>query len=116
MLATVGLTAMAQVFSYRAIHAAAVAMKPISVAMSASPLMVSMKPVSTPPHRTETKKAEADHVTRLTQAFRLSRKIGALARLDLLGGEAPTQGKSRGFSLLTKTVRMRKRGDDDPNH
>jgi hypothetical protein len=33
--------------------------KPMKVAMSARPLMVSMKPLP-PPHRTETKKAEAD--------------------------------------------------------
>jgi hypothetical protein len=31
--------------------------KPMKVAMSARPLMVSMKPLS-PPHRTQTKKAE----------------------------------------------------------
>jgi hypothetical protein len=46
-------------FCHSDTHIAKMVRKPMKVAMSARPLMVSMKPLP-PPHRTETQKAEAD--------------------------------------------------------
>jgi hypothetical protein len=59
MLALVGSTDARHTLSHSDTHMAKMARKPMKVAMSARPLMVSMKPLPTP-HRTETKKAEAN--------------------------------------------------------
>src|SRR6478672_2497781 len=59
MLALVGSTDTRHTLSHSDTHMAKMVRKPMKVATSARPLMVSMKPLSKP-HRTETKKAEAD--------------------------------------------------------
>jgi len=60
MLALVGSTDTRHTLSHSETHMAKMVRKPMKVAMSARPLMVSMKPLSTAPHRTETKKSDAN--------------------------------------------------------